>query len=144
MIRSTTVTREAVTCHLKKIYLRLKNTVTFKSELWVTYVTRNGTSWQIAYEFLLAFHSNHGPILYHLWDKTRLLTALVWGILPYCVQKTTTVGYHKVKRSSICAPQQRLRYAQRHVAKIEQMKYKNKWEMQTPFHTVCSKLHGSQ
>ena len=31
-------------------------------------VIGNGTIWQIAYEFLFAFHSNYGAILYRLWD----------------------------------------------------------------------------
>ena len=31
----------------------------------------NGTIRQIAYEFLLAFPSNYGPVLYHFRDKVR-------------------------------------------------------------------------
>ena len=34
-------------------------------------VIGNGTIRYIAYEFLLAFHSNYGPILYRSRDKTR-------------------------------------------------------------------------
>jgi len=34
-------------------------------------VTGNGTIWQIAYEFLLAFPSSYGPILYHFQDRGR-------------------------------------------------------------------------
>ena len=45
--------------------------VTLKSELGLFNVTGNDTIRQIAYEFLLAFHSNYGPVLYYFRDKAR-------------------------------------------------------------------------
>ena len=42
--------------------------MTLKSSLGVTQFTGNGTIRQIAYKFLLAFHSNYGDILYCLRD----------------------------------------------------------------------------
>ena len=35
------------------------------------HVIGNGTNRLITHEFLLTFHSNYGPILYHFWDKAR-------------------------------------------------------------------------
>ena len=46
--------------------------MTLKSGCLVLFkIIGNVTIRWIAYEFLLAFHSNYGPILYHFQDKAR-------------------------------------------------------------------------
>jgi len=52
-------------------HLTLKNIVTLKCKLGSLKVTGHGTVRQTAYNFLLAFHSNCGPILYHFRDIQR-------------------------------------------------------------------------
>jgi len=37
--------------------------------LWVTQGHRADTDRSAAYDFLLTFHCNHGPISYRFWDK---------------------------------------------------------------------------
>ena len=39
--------------------------------LWSIKVTENSTIWYRRYEFLLAFHSKHLPILHRFWDIAR-------------------------------------------------------------------------
>ena len=45
-------------------------------------VAGNGIIRQIAYEFLLAFHSNDGPILYHFRDKASVDNNATYFIPP--------------------------------------------------------------
>jgi len=48
-----------------------KNVVTLKSESEVIKVIRTDTDRSAMYDFLLTFHSNHGPISYSFRDKRR-------------------------------------------------------------------------
>jgi len=45
--------------------------MTLKSELGVIQGHWKWHHIQYIYEYLLAFHSNHGPMLYHFRDKAR-------------------------------------------------------------------------
>jgi len=39
------------------------------------------------YEFLLAFHSNYGPILYHFRDKARYWSKITIFSSPLCIRR---------------------------------------------------------
>jgi len=56
--------------------------VILKSGLGSFKVIGNGILRQIAYEFLLAFHSNYGPVLYHFRDKARYWSKIVFFSYP--------------------------------------------------------------
>ena len=56
--------------------MALNNIVTMKYGLEVTqslWVIQTGTIQKLEYSFLVAFHSNYGSILYHFWDKEKIL-----------------------------------------------------------------------
>ena len=70
----TSYCRYIVTMAQSRIVLRYsmsKNIVTLKSGSEVTQGHQNGHDWSAAYDFLLAFHDNHGSISYRFRDKQR-------------------------------------------------------------------------
>jgi len=50
-------------------------------------VIENGTIWYIAYEFLFAFHSNYGAILYRLRDIATYWYKIAKFLYPTCIQR---------------------------------------------------------
>ena len=70
----TSYCRYIVTMAQSRIVLRYsmsKNIVTLKSGSEVTQGHQNRHDWSAAYDFLLAFHDNHGSISYRFRDKQR-------------------------------------------------------------------------
>ena len=51
------------------------------------WVIENGTIWSIPYDFLLAFHSNYGAILYRLRDIASYWSKIEKFLYPTCIQR---------------------------------------------------------
>jgi len=71
--------------------LTYKYAVTVKPGLGSLKVIRTDTDRSAAYDFLLTFHSNHGPISYRFSDKRQFENRKIF--LPLCILRPPLKGF---------------------------------------------------